>query len=170
MSVAPSVGSLSVSVVVEGEKLHGDIQIVQQRVQITPVLNGSGGETLSAAMGETLDHVNSIATRLSLGGTLNEPTCTLWSNLGPAVAEAMQRALHRTGDQHAKALLVEAGRRVDERLAEVDRQMAERQSLFASKTTVITARLQKIAAGETPRYRISAEKGGRQLPNNSLFR
>ena len=170
MSLAPSIGSLSVSVVVDGDKLSGDIQMVQQKVQITPALNGAGGDTLSAAMCDTLGHVNSIATRLSLGGTINEPTCTLWSNLGAAVAEAMQRAVRRTGDQHAKALLVEAGRRVDERLAEVDRQMAERQTQFASKSTIITARLQKIATGESPRYRISSEKGGRQLPNNSLFR
>jgi uncharacterized protein (TIGR03545 family) len=170
MSLAPSIGSLSVSVVVEGDKLSGDIQIVQERVQITPALNGSSGETLTAAMGDTLSHVNSIATRLSLGGTIHEPTCTLWSNLGAAVAESMQRAVRRTGDQHAKALLVEAGRRVDERLAEVDRQMAERQSQFASKSTVITARLQKISTSESPRYRLSSQKGGRWLPENSLFR
>jgi uncharacterized protein (TIGR03545 family) len=170
MTLAPSVGSLSVSVGLVGEKLSGNIQMVQQKVQITPALNGAGGATLSAAMSDTLGQVNSIATRLSLGGTLREPTCTLWSNLGAAVAEAMQRAVRRTGDQHAKAMLVEAGRRVDERLAEVDRQMAERQAQFASKSTVITARLQKIAAGESPVYRISSEKGGRRLPNNSLFR
>jgi uncharacterized protein (TIGR03545 family) len=170
MSLAPSVGSLSVSVTVDGEKLSGDIQMVQQKVQITPALNGTGGETLSAAMNDTLGNVNSIATRLSFGGTIHEPTCRLWSNLGAAVAEAMQRAVRRTGDQHAKALLVEAGRRVDERLAEVDRQMAERQTQFASKSTVITARLQKITTEESPRYRISSEKGGRRLPNNSLFR
>jgi uncharacterized protein (TIGR03545 family) len=170
MSLAPSIGSLSVSVIVDGEKLSGDIQMVQQKVQITPALNGSRGATFSAAMCDTLGHVNSIATRLSLGGTIDKPTCTLWSNMGAAVAEAMQGAVRRTGDQHAKALLVEAGRRVDERLAEVDRQMAERQTQFASKSTIITARLQKIAAGETPRYRISSETGGRRLPNNSLFR
>jgi Tfp pilus assembly protein PilN len=82
----------------------------------------------------------------------------------------MQRAVRRTGDQHAKALLVEAGRRVDERLAEVDRQMAERQTQFASKSTVITARLQKISTSESPRDRISSQKGGRWLPENSLFR
>jgi uncharacterized protein (TIGR03545 family) len=170
MSLAPSVGSLSVSVVVDGDKLSGDIQMVQQKVQITPALNGSGSETLTVAMSDTLGHVNSVATRLSLGGTIQQPTCTLWSNLGAAVAEAMQRAVKRTGDQHAKALLVEAGRRVDERLAEVDRQMAERQTQFASKSTVITARLQKISTSESPRYRLSSEKGGRWLPNNSLFR
>ena len=170
MSLAPSVGSLSVSVVVDGDKLSGNIQMVQHKVQITPALNGAGGEALTTAMNDTLENVNSIATRLSLGGTINQPTCSLWSNLGPAVAEAMQRAVRRTGDQHAKALLVEAGRRVDERLAEVDRQMAERQSQFASKSPVITARLQKISTAESPRYRISSEKGGRRLPNNSLFR
>jgi uncharacterized protein (TIGR03545 family) len=170
MSLAPSIASISVSLVVDGDKLSGDIQMVQQKVQITSALNGSSGETLTAAMSDTLGHVNSIATRLSLGGTIHEPTCTLWSNLGTAVAEAMQRAVRRTGDQHAKALLVEAGRRVDERLADVDRQMAERQTQFASKSTIIIARLQKITAAESPRYRISSQKAGRQLPQNSLFR
>jgi uncharacterized protein (TIGR03545 family) len=170
ISLAPSIGSLSVSVVVDGNKLSGNIQMVQQKVQITPALTGPSSGMLSAAMCDTLQQVNSIATRISLGGTINEPTCTLWSNMGAAVAEAVQRAVRRTGDQHAKALLVEAGRRVDERLAEVDRQMAERQTQFASQSTIITARLQKIGAGETPRYRISSEKSGRRLPNNSLFR
>jgi uncharacterized protein (TIGR03545 family) len=170
ISIAPSVGALSVSVVVDGDKLTGNIQMVQQKVQITPTLNGAGGETLSVAMCDTLARVDSIATRLSLGGTIQEPTCTLWSNLGAAVAESMQRAVRRTGDQHAKALLVEAGRRVDERLAEVDRQVAERQSQIANKSTIIAARLQKITTDESPRYRISSEKGGRRLPNNSLFR
>jgi uncharacterized protein (TIGR03545 family) len=170
MSLAPSIGSLSVTVVVDGDKLSGDILMVQQKVQITPALNGSSGETLTAAMSDTLGHVNSIATRLSLGGTIHEPTCTLWSNLGSAVAEAMQRAVRRTGDQHARALLVEAGRRVDERLAEVDRQVAERQTQFANKSTIIIARLQKITTAESPRYRISSQKVGRQLPQNSLFR
>ena len=71
--------------------------MVQQKVQITPVLNGSGSTALSAAMSDTLGSVNSIATRISWAGTLNEPTCTLWSNLGAAVAEAMQRAVRRDG-------------------------------------------------------------------------
>ena len=170
MQLAPCIGSLSVSVVLEGEKLSGNIQIVQQKMQITPVVNGPCSMTLAAAMADSLGHVNSIATRLSLGGTLSEPTCTLGSNLGVAVAEALQRALQRAGDQHSRALLVKAGRQVDERLAEVDREVAEKQAHFASKTTDIKARLQKIAAADKPLYRISAEQGGRRLPNNSLFR
>jgi hypothetical protein len=101
---------------------------------------------------------------------LDAPKCTLWSNLGAAVAEALKQGLNRAGEARARELLVEAGRRVDERLAEVDRQISEKQSRFASKSTDIAAQLQKIAAKEIPRYRISAEQGGRVLPNNSLFR
>jgi uncharacterized protein (TIGR03545 family) len=170
LSLAPSIGALSIRVAVDGDRLSGNIQLLQQRVQITPALNGAAGQTLTAAMDDTLGTVNSIATRLTLGGTVDRPTCELQSNLGAAVAEAMQRAVRRTGDQHAKALLAEAGRRVDERLAEVDRQLAERQAQFATKSTVITARLQKVATSDAPPQRISAERVGRRLPNNSLFR
>jgi uncharacterized protein (TIGR03545 family) len=169
MKLAPSVGALSVSISVEGEKLTGDIQMVQQKVQITPEVHGPAGPALCSAMGETLG-VNSIATRLSLGGTLSKPTCTLWSNLGTAVAESLRHALRRAGDQHERELLAEAGRRVDERLAEVDRQMAEQQQHFTSQATELNARLDELAAVEKPLYRISAKQGGRRLPKDSLFR
>ena len=170
MSLAPSIGALSVRIAVDGDRLSGNIQLVQQRVQITPVLSGAASKTLTAALDDTLGSVGSIATRLTLSGTIDQPKCDLQSNLGAAVAEAVQRAVRRTGDQHARALLAEAGRRVDERLAEVDRQLAERQAQFATKSTVITARLQKIATKDEPQHRISAERIGRRLPENSLFR
>jgi hypothetical protein len=170
LSLAPSIGALSVRVAVDGDRLSGNIQLVQQRVQMTPVLSGAAGKTLTTALDDTLGSVGSIATRLSLSGTLDQPTCDLQSNLGAAVAQAVQRAVRRTGDQHARALLAEAGRRVDERLAEVDRQLAERQAQFATKSPVIIARLQKIATKDEPQHRISAERIGRRLPENSLFR
>jgi uncharacterized protein (TIGR03545 family) len=170
LSLAPSIGALSVKVAVDGDQLSGNIQLVQQRVQITPVLNGAAGKRLTAALDDTLGSVGSIATRLTLSGTVDRPSCELQSNLGAAVAQAMQRAVRRTGDQHAKALLAEAGRRVDERLAEVDRQVAEQQAQFATKSTLITARLQKIATTDEPQHRLSAERIGRRLPDNSLFR
>ena len=170
LAVAPSVGTLSMRVVVNGDNLNGEVQLVQQMVQMTPQYKGSEGEVLSATMADTLGSVKSIATRVSLGGTIQQPTCNLWSNLGSEVAESVQRAVRRTGDHHAKALLAEAGRLVDERLANVDRQLTERQAEFAGQTTAISARLQRIAISESPRYRISSEKAGRRLPNNSLFR
>ncbi len=170
MKLSPTVGSLSVSLAVEGEKLTGDIQLVQQKVQITPTIQGPAGSALCAAMDKTLSGIHSIATQLAIGGTLSEPTCRLRSNLGAAIAESMQHALRRAGDQHARELLAEAGRRVDERLTEVDRQMAEQQRRLASKTTDLTARLDELAAVEKPLYRISSKEGGRRLPKDSLFR
>jgi uncharacterized protein (TIGR03545 family) len=169
LNMGPSVGSLSVSLMVDGDRLSGDVQLVQQKVQLAPGASSARNLVLAGAMGESLGRINSMATRLTLGGTLEQPTCALWSNLGTACAEAMKRGFQRASGQHSKTLLVEAGRHVDERLAEIDRQIAEKQTRFASKSTEINARLQKIAAGESPRYRISAEKVHR-LPNNSLFR
>jgi hypothetical protein len=170
LSLAPSVGALSIRVAVDGHRLSGNVQVVQKRVQITPVLGGPAGKTLTVAFDDTLGSVSSITTRLTLSGTVDKPSCELQSNLGAAVADAVQRAVRRTGDQHARALLAEAERRVDERLAEVDRQLAKRQAQFATKSTTITARLQKIAATDEPQHRISAERIGRRLPENSLFR
>lgn len=171
MTLGPSSGTLSISIIVDGDKLTGDIQLVQQNVQIKPAVGSNFASVpLASALEETLGRVNSLATHISLSGTLREPTCTLWSNLGPAVAEAMDRALRRVGDQHARLLLVDAGRRVDEQLTAAERQMTEQQTRLASKITGVTARLQNVASGETPRYRLSAEQLGRRLPNNSLFR
>ncbi|HEX5470984.1 MAG TPA: hypothetical protein VFW73_03815 [Lacipirellulaceae bacterium] len=170
MKLAPSVGSVSISVAVEGDRLTGDVQMVQHNVQITPAVHGPAGTPLCRVMGNDLSGINSMATRISLCGTLDKPKCSLWSNLGAAVAESMQRALRRAGDQHTRDLLAEADRRVDERLAEVDRQMAEQQQHIASETNDLTARLDELAASEKPLYRISAKEGGRRLPKDSLFR
>lgn len=171
MTIAPSLGSLSVSLALDGEKLTGEIQMVQQNVRITPTVGGDFANVpIAGALEESLGHIESLATRVSLGGTLSEPSCTLWSNLGPAVAEAMDHAVQRAGGQHTRALLVDAGKQVDERLAGVERQMMEQQARLTAQITDVTARLQTVAAGEAPLYRISPDRLGRRLPNNSLFR
>jgi hypothetical protein len=171
MTIAPSLASLSVSVAVDGEKLSGDIQVVQKNVRIVPSTGGDFAEVpITGPLEETLGRIDSLATRISLGGTLHDPTCTLWSNLGPAVAEAMQRAIQRAGGQHTRALLVDAGKQGDERLTVVERQMTEQQTKWATRITDVREQLQTVAATEAPRDRISPDRLGRRLPNNSLFR
>jgi uncharacterized protein (TIGR03545 family) len=171
LKLAPSVGSLSVSIHVEGGKLSGDIQLVQTQVRITPLLGGELSDVpLAEPLAATLGEVNSLATRIALHGTIDEPSCTLWSNLGPAVAEALERALRRSGDAHAQALLADARRAVDERLAGLERQVADQQMRFASEMTSLPTRLDGIARQQTRRERISIEQIGRRLPSNSLFR
>jgi uncharacterized protein (TIGR03545 family) len=171
VTIGPSLGSLSVSLAVDGETLAGEIQIVQRNVRITPTVAGElANVPIAAALGETLGRIDSLATRASVGGTLSEPTCTLWSNLGPAVAEAMERALERARGEHARQTLAEAGQQVDERLTTIERQMSEQQTRWSARFAEVRGQLQTIAAGEAPRGRISPERLGRRLPGSSLFR
>jgi uncharacterized protein (TIGR03545 family) len=171
MTIEPSHATLSISVAVDGERLSGDIQLVQHDVRITSTAGGAFGDVpIADALGETIGRIDSLATRISLGGTLANPSCKLWSNLGPAVAEAMERAVQRAGGQHTRALLVDAGKHVDERLTDAERRMTEQQSRWSSRITVVQAQLQSVAKSELPRDRISTERLGRRLPANSLFR
>ena len=129
MTIGPSVGSLSVSITVDREKLTGEIQMVQKDVRIVPAVGGELVDVpIAGALEESLGRIDSLATRVSLGGTLAEPNCTLWSNLGSAVAEAMERAVQRAGGLHARALMVDAGNQVDEQLTLIERQMTDQQA------------------------------------------
>ena len=52
-------------------KLTGDIQLVQQNVRITPAAGGDFANVpITSPLGETLGRIDSLATRISLGGTL----------------------------------------------------------------------------------------------------
>jgi uncharacterized protein (TIGR03545 family) len=171
LKLSPCAGSLSVSLSVTKDKLSGDIQFVQKDVKITPAVTGKLSDSaLSKSLTENLGEVNSLATRVSLGGTLDQPSCTLWSNLGPAVAEAMDLAAEDLADAQAHDALAEARRQVDERLASLERQIADHQSKLAAKLGNMPQRIDRIAHHQTRRERISVEQAGRRLPNNSLFR
>ena len=147
VTIEPSVGSLSVSIGVDGDKLTGEIQMVQKNVRIVPAVGGGfAGVPVAAALEESLGRIDSLATRVSLGGTLAEPNCTLWSNLGPAVAEAMERAVQRAGGQQARALMVEAGKLADEQLTGIERQMTELQARWKTRIADVRAQLQTVAS------------------------
>jgi uncharacterized protein (TIGR03545 family) len=171
LTLAPSVASLSISVMVEGERLSGDIQLVQRQVKITPVFTGQLSDVpLAAALQATLAELDSLAVQISLGGTLSEPTCSLWSTLGPAVAEATKRAIRRAGDEHAEVLVARARRQVDERLARLEQQIHAQRSELAAQTTAATGELERVATQQTPGPRLSHERFGTRLPAGSLFR
>ena len=136
LSIAPSTATLNISVVLEGDKLSGDVQLVQKQVQIMP----SVGEELDRlqvvdALEESLRDIRSVATRVSLSGTLDRPQFELWSNLGPAVAEAMNHTIEKAASTYARQALVESQQRVDEKLAELDRQIADEQATLKPQLT-----------------------------------
>jgi hypothetical protein len=171
LRLCPSTAAVSISLAVEGEKLSGDIQIVQKEVKLEPELNGDLREApLDEPVHRALSSLNRVATRLTLQGTLEAPSCTLWSNLGPALAEAMDRAADTAGGERANSLLAEARRQVDEQLAALERRIAEEQARLAAQLNGAAAEVERIAARQTTVERVSVEQLGGRLPKGSLFR
>ena len=171
LSLAPSIAALSISVALEGDKLSGDVQLVQRKLQITPALGGElGGVPLAATLADNLRNVGTLATRVSLSGTLDQPQGTLWSNLGPAVAEAMEQALRRTSDQYAQSMLAKSQQLVDKRLTDLERQAADHHAALTAQMSRASGELGKIAVQHTSTKRLSPERLGRRLPTDSLLR
>ncbi|HEX3602053.1 MAG TPA: hypothetical protein VHU84_18005 [Lacipirellulaceae bacterium] len=171
VGLSPSIGSLSISVAAEGDKVTGEIQLVQRNVH---VISANGGElsdpAIAAALEDSLSHVESFATRVSISGTLAEPTCTLWSNLGSAVAEAMEHAVERAKGQRTRSLMVEASKHGDEQLTAIEQQMSEQQARWKTRIAAASAQIQTVADIGTASDRQSLDRLGRRLPSNSLVR
>ena len=171
LMLAPSEASLSAHLVVSGEALVGEIQLVQKRVQVAAALNGNlRNVPLAAALGETLQKADGLSLRIALGGTLADPQCTLWSSIGPAVAEAMELALARAAENRSQQLLSQAQRRVDERLAALERTATQQHAHLTAQMAGATGELKRIAGQQSAPRRLSHEQLGRRLPANSLFR
>jgi uncharacterized protein (TIGR03545 family) len=170
LNIDQSMGALSISLAVDDDRLTGEVQLVQQNVKITPVVGSELADVpIGEALTDALGRVNSLATRVSLGGTLAEPTCTLWSNVGPAVAEAVERAVIRASGPCASQRLVEAGRHVDEQLATVERQMSEQQGRWLALVSTAQQNLRQVARDEANPNRFTPARVGR-LPSKAQLR
>jgi hypothetical protein len=82
----------------------------------------------------------------------------------------MDRANETAGDARAEALLADARRHVDERLARLERELTEERVKIASQLASAGRELETIAQQPTSKGRITAEQLGRRLPEKSLFR
>ena len=170
LSLAPTTASLHVSITLEGDKLSGDVQLVQREVQITPTVGDElSRRNFDGELQKALREIDSLSTRISLAGTIDQPKCEVWSNLGPAVAEAMNRALVRTTAGYTRELLTESHDRVDERLADLDRQIADAQATLEPQLADTTDSLDQLSKKATSE-RLSLDHLGRRLPAESLFR
>jgi uncharacterized protein (TIGR03545 family) len=169
--VAPSVGALSLNIVLEGTKLSGDIQFAQPQVQLIPVVVGTLRDaSLAAAFNEALGDVNGLTTFVVLRGTLKEPSVTLTSNLGSAVAHGLRVALQSIEDQHVGRLLAAAKQQTDQQLARLGQQLADEQAILQPQLSQAADQLKELAGQQKSPHRISKEQLGRHLPIDSLFR
>jgi uncharacterized protein (TIGR03545 family) len=171
LSLAATAATLKLVVTLDGEKLSGDVQLVQKQVEIKPSLTGELARLhVDTELERSLGKLHSVSTRISLSGTLDEPECRLQSNLGPAVAEAMDRALARTASKYSREVLAQSRERVNRRLAEFDRQLADTQDELHPHLADSTTALDQLTSGTDPGRRLTVEHLGRRLPADSLFR
>jgi hypothetical protein len=171
LRLSPSRGSLTVSVSMDGDKLSGEIQLVRKQLQITPELSCNGKVMpIGGSLEQSPGQFDAMTTRVSLDGTIDQPRCTLWSNLGPVVAEALQNGLHNYAEARTGEILADARRQVDERLTELERQLAEHRERLATRIASMPQRIDAIDRTQARRGRLSVEQAGRRLPTTSILR
>lgn len=170
LSLAPSTAKLQIRVMLEGDKLRGDVDFVQANVKLTPTVSEQlPKHEFGRQLAQALAEVNTLATHVTLGGTLEQPECIVRSDLGPAIAQALHRACVRTVATYSRKLLAESRARVDERLADLDRQIADAQSALEPQLADATDSLTQLSKKVTTE-RLSLDQLGRRLPADSLFR
>ena len=170
LSLAPTTASLNVRITLDGDRLSGDVQLVEREVQITPTVGDELARLgVDDELKRSLAEIDSLTTRVSLTGTLDQPKCQVVSNLGPVVAAAMNRALARAAAGFTRQLLTESQNRVDERLADLDRQIADAQAALEPQLADANDSLDQLSKNATTE-RLSLDHLGRRLPEDSLFR
>ncbi len=170
LSLAPTIATLNVRITLEGDKLSGDVELVQRQVQITPTVGDAlVRRNFDMELGKALADVDTLSTHVTLAGTLERPQCQVSSDLGPAVAEAINQALVRTIKGYTNDVLAESHQRVDRCLAELDHQIADAQSALEPQLEDATESLDLLAK-KTGAERLSIDHLGRRLPADSLFR
>jgi uncharacterized protein (TIGR03545 family) len=170
LNISPAPAAFNVSLRLVGDDLSGDVQIVHSEAQVQVTAAKSlDAVPLETHLQDTLGTVGGFATRLSLSGTVDEPRCSLWSNLGPAASAAFDVAVERARADRARTLTLVAQRRVDEQLARIERQFSEGQSSLVADMATASGNLQKLATQCTEPQRLNIERLGR-LPAHSLFR
>lgn len=174
LDMAPTTASLSISLRIEGERLTGEMQLIQHDVRMTPQLAGNGSRLtgyVQKALEEGVGHLPSAATRVTLSGTLDRPSAKVWSTIGTAVAESLNQSVKQLAADESRRLIGESRQLVDGQLASLDQNVAELSDALGSDLAGPGQVLQTLVGSPSGRGTLSFEQLGKQLPNvGSIFR
>lgn len=171
LTVAPSTAALSVSLKLTGERLAGDVQLVQREVKVTPHIKQAIGdvlaeEDLERALASRLANAGRLVTSVTLTGELSDPKWKVWSTAGPAVAEAMDAAIKRLAEQKAQALLAKGEQAVADQLGALDQELDKLNAIVTQSLGEPAEALRTLAGGAKGIESI----GSRLAPMGSLFK
>ena len=176
IEMAPSSANLSISLRVEGDRLSGEVQLIQEKVRLTPTLADDVApiaKRFGHALAAGLERMPKAATRVTLSGTLDHPEMAIWSTLGPAVAESFQRSFQLVAQEETERLLAGSRGQVDRQLARLNKQLSAATAVLTAELQAPSDALQQLAGGALgppgSRGTLSFEKLGKQLPGAGAF-
>ncbi|TWT37025.1 hypothetical protein KOR34_19720 [Posidoniimonas corsicana] len=173
ITVAPSTAALSISLQITGEKLVGDMQLVQHNVRVTPHVKASFGGViqdvqLEDSLAKQLSQTPQLVTTVTLSGELSQPEWKVWSTAGPAVAEAMDNAVRELAGSQAKKLLADGQQVVTGELQQLTAELDELNNQVAAALGGPADALQALA-GSVGGGAVGGI-GSRLAPVGSLFK
>lgn len=173
IDMEPTTASLSISLRIEGEKLSGELQLVQKDVRMTPTLAGNSRmkEAIESSLVAGIGHMPSAATRVSLSGTLDNPKAKVWSSLGTSVAKSLNNVVRELAASESQRLITDARHRVDGKLTSMDQNLGQLQQALGTELNGPQEVLNLLNAAPGGRGTLSFEQIGKQLPGaSSIFR
>lgn len=178
LSMDPSTASLSVSLQIDGEQLAGEVQLVQDRVALTPQVGPNAGtlvRRLGSLAGDQVASLKKPATRVTLSGSLDDPKMAIWSTLGPAVAESLEKAATEVARAEVEGRVAQMKGRVASEMRVLDDLLANATGRLAAEIDAPQQEIQKLASrwigDQLGRGTFSFEQLGKRLPTGgSLFK
>lgn len=120
IAVSPNTAAMQIAVLLEDEKLTGNVELVQKHVQIRPVVGQRlGMPEVERALASSLDRVHELTTNVIVTGTLDDPQVQIRSTLGPAVQQALSATMVAVIDRQREKLLAKVCGETDRQLAAV---------------------------------------------------
>jgi uncharacterized protein (TIGR03545 family) len=159
LAISPTSTRLALVLDLRGEELRGQMRLRQEPVELTPaVAPRYGGPRLAASLREALAAIRAVEVVADLSGTIDEPAWRLRSDLGPQLAEAMNRLLEREVAARCEELAALAERTVDEELSRFQQFVDSRQQALSAKLNLSSDQLRQLR-----------EIGGDRLPIDKVL-
>lgn len=134
LAIAPGKTALGLKVELRGQRLSGTLHVVQEPVELTPVVApGCGGERVAGVLRAGLGQLRRLEAEVQLCGTVDQPDWHLQSNLGPQLAAVVAQAFQRELDVRRSELQDQLQRRVNGELARVEQVLAGKQEQLLAK-------------------------------------
>lgn len=174
LAVDPSTASLTANLRVEGKKLSGVVQLVQENVRMNAHASAGASpieRSLASAVSQGLSRSPRAATSVTLSGTLERPGVALSSTLGQSLAQALSGQADSLLAAERERLTASLRGEIDARLAGVEAKLTSYRSAIDEAIAGPLQEVRQLATGAANAPAASFfERIGSQVPESGLFR